>query len=66
MRSRYPGLGNSSGMLSFGQVDSLVAVDPQGQKLWLIAVDGKQPLYSEGITLDELAQIVINLGADQA
>ncbi|MEQ8466054.1 phosphodiester glycosidase family protein [Coleofasciculus sp. E1-EBD-02] len=43
-----------------------VAVDQQGQKLWLIAVDGKQPFYSEGVTLAELAEIVINLGADQA
>jgi hypothetical protein len=39
-----------------------VAIDRQGQKLWLIAVDGKQPLYSEGITLEELGEIVVKLG----
>lgn len=40
-----------------------VAVDQLGQKLWLIVIDGKQPLYSEGVTLAELAEIVIELGA---
>lgn len=40
-----------------------IAIDQQGQKLWLIAVDGKQPLYSEGVTLAELSQIIMELGA---
>lgn len=39
-----------------------VAIDRLGQKLWLIAVDGKQPLYSEGVTLPELSEIVVELG----
>lgn len=43
-----------------------VAIDKQGKKLWLIAVDGKQPLYSEGVTAAELTQIILDLGADQA
>ena len=43
-----------------------VAVDRQGKKLWLIVVDGKQPFYSEGATLGELAQIAIALGGDRA
>lgn len=43
-----------------------VAIDQQGKKLWLIAVDGKQPLYSEGVTTPELTQIILDLGAHTA
>lgn len=43
-----------------------VAIDRQGQKLWLIVIDGKQPLYSEGVTLVELSQITQELGAFEA
>lgn len=43
-----------------------VACDRTGKKLWLIAVDGKQPHYSEGVTLAELSQIILKLGADMA
>ncbi|MBE9179824.1 phosphodiester glycosidase family protein [Oculatella sp. LEGE 06141] len=43
-----------------------VAIDQSGQKLWLIVVDGKQRFYSQGVTLPELAEIVIQLGADAA
>jgi exopolysaccharide biosynthesis protein len=43
-----------------------VALDRQGEKLWVIVVDGKQPLYSEGLTKLELAQIIVKLGADRA
>lgn len=42
------------------------AIDKQGKKLWLILVDGKQPLYSEGATTAELTKIILELGADQA
>ncbi|MGH2414135.1 MAG: phosphodiester glycosidase family protein, partial [Microcystaceae cyanobacterium] len=42
------------------------AINREGTKLWLIAVDGKQPLYSEGITIAELTKIVTDLGAHTA
>lgn len=42
------------------------AINRDGNKLWLIAVDGKQPFYSEGMTLNELAQTAIALGANNA
>jgi hypothetical protein len=42
------------------------AINREGTKLWLIVVDGKQPLYSEGITIAELKKIVTDLGADAA
>ncbi|NJL23330.1 MAG: phosphodiester glycosidase family protein [Leptolyngbyaceae cyanobacterium SM1_3_5] len=44
----------------------VVAIAPSGQQIWLIAIDGKQPLYSEGATLAEVAAIALALGADRA
>jgi hypothetical protein len=41
-----------------------VALDQTGQTLWLIVVDGKQRLYSEGLKSAELAEIALRLGAD--
>jgi hypothetical protein len=40
-----------------------VAVNREGTKLWLIAVDGKQPYYSEGVAIAELTKIILDLGA---
>jgi len=40
-----------------------VAIDAAGQKLWLIVVDGRQSGYSEGVSLVELADIMVSLGA---
>lgn len=34
--------------------------------LWLILIDGRQRNYSEGVTLNELADIAIALGAETA
>lgn len=44
----------------------VAAIDQTGETLWLVAVDGKQPLYSEGATLMELAELVQQLGAAAA
>jgi hypothetical protein len=43
-----------------------VAVDREGETLWLIVVDGRQRGYSEGATLGELAGIAVEMGADRA
>jgi hypothetical protein len=43
-----------------------VATDRGGQTLWLIVVDGKQPFYSEGMTMAELTRLAIDLGANSA
>jgi exopolysaccharide biosynthesis protein len=43
-----------------------VGIDQKGEKLWLFVVDGKQPLYSEGLTKVELAKIIANQGVDKA
>ncbi len=40
-----------------------VAVDATGEVLWLIVVDGRQRGYSEGVTLVELAELALEVGA---
>ncbi len=42
------------------------ALDRSGEKLLLFAVDGRQPGYSEGVTLGELADIVLEHGGHRA
>lgn len=43
-----------------------VAVDKTKRKLLLFVVDGRQPNYSEGMTLPELSQLVLKYEADTA
>ena len=43
-----------------------IAFDPIQQRLWLVVVDGKQPNYSDGIYLHELATYLQQLGAKTA
>ena len=43
-----------------------VGLDQAGEKLWFVAIDGKQPLYSEGATIAELTKIISELGAHWA
>ena len=45
---------------------SAVGLDRAERLLLLFVVDGRQPNYSEGVTLPELAQIAIEYGADEA
>jgi hypothetical protein len=40
-----------------------VGIDAEGKKLWLVLIDAKQPFYSEGVTLEELADFLLKLGA---
>ncbi|NEO88159.1 MAG: phosphodiester glycosidase family protein [Spirulina sp. SIO3F2] len=44
----------------------LLALDQAGTRLWLIAIDGKQPFYSEGMTLTEATELLQDLGAYDA
>jgi len=37
-----------------------------GRYLYLVVVDGRQPFYSEGMTLAELAELMLSLGAQYA
>jgi hypothetical protein len=43
-----------------------VAVAPDSHMLWFVVVDGRQDSYSEGVTLVELADIFLGLGANAA
>lgn len=43
-----------------------VALNKERDQLFLIVVDGRQPNYSEGVTLRELAEIASRFGADNA
>lgn len=45
---------------------TVVALDKAGETMWLVAVDGRQFGYSEGITLTELAAELTARGAYQA
>jgi hypothetical protein len=40
-----------------------IGINRNGRYLYLIVVDGRQPLYSEGATFQELAQLLIDQGA---
>lgn len=46
------------------QARTAVALDSRRQLLWLIVADGRQPYYSEGISLVELGKFIVGLGAD--
>ena len=41
-----------------------VATNLQGNKLWIVVIDGRQPFYSEGVTLDELRELFLELGVN--
>ena len=45
---------------------TVVALNKDHTKLWLVTVDGRQRGYSEGITLGELAEELVGLGAYEA
>jgi len=55
-----------------GQDDGIAAprtaigLDGSGQKLIIVVIDGRQPFYSQGATLGELAEIMIYYGAETA
>lgn len=56
-----PDLNNST-----TQPRTAVGYSRNGRFLYMVVVDGRQPLYSEGITLNELAHLMISLGAQYA
>lgn len=43
-----------------------VGLDRERRHLWLVVVDGRQPGYSDGMTLPELARLFQGLGATEA
>jgi hypothetical protein len=43
-----------------------VALADGGRRLWLMVVDGRQWRYSEGVTLAELSELLLELGVEDA
>ena len=43
-----------------------VGYDSEKELLWLVVVDGRQPPRSDGMTLPELTELLVALGADEA
>jgi hypothetical protein len=43
-----------------------VAIDASGKKVFFVTVDGRQPGYSNGMTLKEFAQYLVSIGAYKA
>ena len=43
-----------------------VGISKNGRRFFLIAIDGRQQPYSDGMTLQELAKLMLELGATQA
>lgn len=59
----------SAGGRGFGPVRhprTAVGILPSGKRLLLVTVDGRQPGYSAGMTLPELAALMRDLGATEA
>lgn len=48
------------------QPRTAIGYSNNGRFLYLVVVDGRQPFYSEGITLNELANLMMALGAKYA
>lgn len=59
---RFPGRAMSHRL----EPRTAVALDPTGSKMWLLVVDGRQPGYSAGVTLPELADLLHEFGAYEA
>ncbi|MDM8532500.1 phosphodiester glycosidase family protein [Anaerolineales bacterium HSG25] len=43
-----------------------VGLDKTGQTLWILVIDGRQPYYSDGVTIPEMTELLLSLGAYQA
>ena len=59
---RFPG----RAMSQRWEARTAVGLDRTGSKMWLLVVDGRQPGYSEGVTLPELADLLHEFGVYEA
>jgi len=59
-----PFIGNTNNEKPYPR--TCLALDQAAKTLMIIVIDGKQKNYSEGVTLAELADIVLSYGADSA
>jgi hypothetical protein len=58
--------GPQAGEPDLPQPRTAAGLDKSGRRLFLVVVDGRQPNYSQGATLAELAEILVALGAHTA
>ncbi len=59
-------MGNTAATGSAPYPRTVVGVNPESQRLWLLVVDGRQPGYSDGLTLADAAAVLRDLGATDA
>lgn len=59
-------MATSSSFASSRQPRTAVAIDATGQRVFLVTVDGRQKGYSTGVSLKELGNYLISLGAKYA
>jgi len=59
---------DSSGQATFRARNprTAIGIAQKGRRFFLVAVDGRQQPYSDGMTLHELAKLMLDLGATQA
>jgi signal transduction histidine kinase/CheY-like chemotaxis protein len=62
-----PGLA-TAGTESFRGLNprTAVGVSEGGRRVWLVVIDGRRPGWSEGMTTDQLARLLLALGAETA
>ena len=48
------------------QPRTAIGINKNGRWMYIVVVDGRQPFYSEGATYQELAQLLLNIGAHYA
>ncbi|MEM7332161.1 MAG: phosphodiester glycosidase family protein [Chloroflexota bacterium] len=60
--SRFPGRANAFRP----EPRTAVGLSEDGRTMWLVVVDGRQPSYSVGMTMDELGEFMAGLGVETA
>lgn len=59
-------MNESSNFASGRNPRTAIGISKDRQKVFMVTIDGRQSGYSNGVTLRELAQLMISLGADRA
>lgn len=60
------GVGANASFAASRHPRTAVGLDPMGERLWLVVVDGRQGEYSTGMSLPELAGLLEGLGVTEA
>ncbi len=60
------GVGSNPSFAASRHPRTAVGLDPEGERLWLVVVDGRQGEYSTGMSLPELTELLQGLGVRDA